>query len=378
MDLRQYVLSLMRPLRLGDSLLPGIELQDASIELGPRLTFSTPHGPVHVELTPRERTSRFAAATETFAVSYRAGSSDHPVEPRLGLAICEAVAERLVSHPAAVPAAPAPRVREVEVQRLLEHRHLGAQSHYTLSPYVGCVIGCRFCYAQSRLHPARALMGLPQLPWGAYVDVRTNAASVLAEELRHRAPGPIKFCPIVSDPYQPLERKYRLTRACLEVLQQGPPGFTPLVLTRTAAVLDDLDRLVELPGAVVGVSLPSADPQVLSHFEPRAASLRERIHVLSTLASAGVQTMAIAQPMLPGPVAALADLLARHADSVSLDRLRGTYDAGSLFDDPRYAGCAEDAWQARRLCEVGDALRARGVPLWPSELPPGLPGIAPR
>jgi DNA repair photolyase len=376
MDLHAFLLGLVS-LERGDVLVAGVRFMGASTELGPRLVFETAGGPVHVEVALREQTARFAVARGPWALSYRAGSSDAPVEPGVGKSVCEAVAARLPARvPSAASLATAPRVREVEAQRMLEWRALGPDSHYTISPYMGCTIGCRYCYAQTRLSPARALMGLPQVPWGSYVDVRTNAADVLRGELAEATPGPVKFCPIVSDPYQPLERRHRITRACLEVLAEAKPGFTTMLLTRSGDILDDLERIARLPDPRVGVSLPSADPDVLSHFEPRAADLETRTRVLRAFADRGIRTIAVVQPMLPGPVEALADLLAAHASSVSLGGLQGTNDAQVDFDHEAYRGCAEETWQRERLAALEDALETRGVARWHGELPPDLRGAA--
>ena len=373
MELHAFLLGLVQPLSPGDPLAPGITFAGVSTELGPRLTFTTVGGPVHVEVSLRSQTRRAAVAKGPWALSYRAGSSDAPVEPAVGKSICEAVAARLpASAPDAVALANAPRVREVETQQILEWRALGPDSHYTVSPYMGCTIGCRYCYAQTRLTPARALMGLPQVPWGSYVDVRVNAAEVLRGELAEAEPAPIKFCPIVADPYQALERRHRLTRACLEVLAEAKPGFTTMLLTRSADILDDVDLIASLPDARVGVSLPSADPEVLAHFEPRAADLDARVRVLERFATRGVRTLAVVQPMLPGPVEVLADLLAAHASSVSLGGLQGTNDAADDFDREPYRGCADETWQRDRMAQLEAALEARGVPIWHGELPPDL------
>lgn len=377
MDLHEFLHALVQPLRVGDNLAPGFRFGGTSTELGPRLCFDSDHGVIHVEVALREHAQRWAVTRGPWALSYRAGSSDAPVDPELGMRCCEAVAERLPDEPPTLPTMEtAPRVREVQTQRMLEVRALGPQSHYTLSPYVGCTIGCRYCYAQTRLSPARALMGLPQVPWGSYVDVRVNAATVLRDELAEAKPGPIKFCPIVSDPYQALEQRYRMTRACLEVLAEAPPGFTTMILTRSGDILQDADRIAALPAARVGVSLPSADPDVLTHFEPRAAALATRLAVLKRFSALGVPTMAVVQPMLPGPVEALADLLASHVQSVSMGGLQGTNDAGPLFESEAYRGCAEDSWQRERFAALTEALDQRGVPQWDGELPPDLRGDA--
>ena len=107
---------------------------------------------------------------------------------RAGLALCQQLAPIVAAHEDAVLDALAAdagaarvategtaRVREVHGGPLLVLAGSAAQRFYTLSPYVGCLIGCRFCYAQSRVAVGRALSGLPELRWGSYVDARVDA-----------------------------------------------------------------------------------------------------------------------------------------------------------------------------------------------------------
>jgi DNA repair photolyase len=264
-------------------------------------------------------------------------------------------------------------VREVTITHLLEPSGSASARFYTCSPYVGCLIGCRFCYAQSRLAPLRAATGLPPAPWGSWVDVRVNAAEVLADELARLPARPIKFCPIVSDPYHAIEASRGVTRACLAAIAAAAAAPPVLLLTRAALVTRDVDLLAALPWAGVGVSLPTVDDDVRAHFEPRAASIPARLAALATLRAAGVRTIAVVQPMLPGPLDALADALAAHVASVSLDVLRGEEQAGLLFDDARFAVARTDDWQRARAAALAAALAARGVPVWAGELPPDLP-----
>lgn len=385
MDLRRYLDALVAPLAPGDPLLPGVRFCGASTELGLRLSFRSAHGDLHVEVEPRVPGRPFAARTAQLLLSYRTGAKRAPLPPRLGVEVCEAVAQRVAVNEhevlerlrAEARAAVArdeggTRVREVAVDRLLHEAGRPHERHYTLSPYVGCLIGCRFCYAQSRVALTRRLAGLPLLPWGSFVDARINAPQVLAQELRRCEPRPIKFCPIVSDPYHALERKLRLTRRCLEVIGEAGPGWPTLVLTRSASILDDLDRLSRLSRAYVGVSLPTVDDAVRRHFEPRAASVSARLSVLAQARARGLSTFAIVQPLLPGSVEALAQALGEVVDSVRIDILRGVEGAGAQFEDPRYRDAADDDWQRQRAEQLAAALTERGVRLWPDELPPEL------
>jgi DNA repair photolyase len=114
------------------------------------------------------------------------------------------------------------------------------------------------------------------------------------------------------------------------------------------------------------------DDEARRHFEPRAASIAERLEVLAALRSRGVRTFAVVQPILPGSITALADALAETAASVFVDVLHGVEGATEEFDDPIFASAKEASWQRDREAELRAALEARGVAVWDSELPPEL------
>lgn len=387
-DLSARLLGLLGPVELGDEVVPGARLVAASTEIGIRWTFEQAGQRVHVELTPARDGARHAARTRRLLLAYRLPPSvrDDAALVRAGLALCQQLAPIVAAHEDAVLDALAAdagadrvategtaRVREVRGGPLLVLAGSAAQRFYTLSPYVGCLIGCRFCYAQSRVAVGRALSGLPELRWGSYVDARVDAPERLAAELAalDRGDGPrlpIKFCPIVSDPYQAIEARLRLTERCLEVLAAAPPRRV-LVLTRSAMIARDAALLGRLPDARAGVSLPTIDDSVRRHFEPRAASVEQRLATLRTLRAAGVRTFAVIQPMLPGDPVALADAIAGACDAASLDVLRGEEGATADFDDERYAGARGEAWQRERLETLRAALVARGVALFADELP---------
>ena len=380
MELGQILLDLISPRVVGDEVVPGVRLHGASAELGLRYRFLTPHGVLLVDLTPLDRARELAARTARFALGYRTEGGRSAVPGELGRALCEALAELIAANEERVlearsgtvePDADA-RVRHVEVTSILELAGPSGELFYTLSPYVGCLIGCRFCYAQERVGAMRSLLGLPDVAWGSYVDVRRNAAEVLEQEMAELEPAPIKFCPVVSDPYHAIERRERVTRRCLETIARAKAPWPVLLLTRSALVLDDLDRFAALPSAWVGVSLPTVDDEVRRHFEPRAASVSERLHVLGELRRAGVRTIAVVQPILEGPLEELADALARSVSSVSIDILRETYAAAEDFADPRYAHSATEAWQLERAELLSRLLVSRGVPVWRGELPDDL------
>ena len=162
---------------------------------------------------------------------------------------------------------------------------------YALNPYIGCGHGCVYCYASFM----KRLTGHKE-KWGEFVDVKVNAAEVLARQMRRVKRGNISFG-TVTDPYQPLERKYGITRACLEVLTAYE--FPVSILTKSALVLRDLDLLHRLHDVEVGFTITTLDDEVRQVFEPRSSPISSRLTALAELARAGVKTWAFCGPLLP-------------------------------------------------------------------------------
>lgn len=381
MRLRTHLLRLLAPSGPGDEVVAGAHLVDVLLEIGLGWRFRTAAGDVNVEVSLVDDTERFAARTPRLALSYRT-LTHTPERSRAGKALCEALVPIVARNEDAVMAAieletaaendgsAGSRIREVQVDTALEPALDSPARFFTITPYVGCVIGCRFCYAQAPLGHMRRLARAPSVPWGSYVDVRVNLPEVLARELVDAPPWPIKFCPILSDPYQAVESRYGVTRACLEVMRAAPPRPV-FVLTRSRLIERDTELLASLP-AWVGASIPTFDDDVRRHFEPRAAAIAERFAMLRTLRAAGVETFAVVQPMLPGPVEAFADALAASVSSVSIDVLYGVQGATADFADASYAAVASDDWQRDRALALIAELERRGVTIWRGDLPPSL------
>jgi DNA repair photolyase len=377
-----HLLHLLAPYGPGDEVIAGARLVGLLLEIGLGWRFRTDDGDLAVEVSLLEDTERFAARTPRLALSYRALTLTAE-RSRAGKALCEALAPIVARNEDAVLAAIAEeaavedraagagaRVREVQVDTALEPALDSAAPFFTITPYVGCVIGCRFCYAQAPIGHMRRLAHAPVVPWGSYVDVRVNLPDVLARELVDAARWPIKFCPILSDPYQAVESRYEVTRKCLEVLRAAAPRPV-LVLTRSRLIERDTDLLAALP-AWVGASIPTFDDEVRRHFEPRAAPIADRLAMLRALRAAGVETFAVVQPLLPGPVEAFADALAESVSSVSIDVLHGVQGAVADFADASYAAVATDEWQRERAAALTAALERNGVTIWQGDLPPAL------
>jgi len=181
-------------------------------------------------------------------------------------------------------------VREIECKSILTKSGIEGVD-YALNPYVGCEHGCVYCYATFM----KRFTGHKE-EWGTFVDVRVNAAQVLTRQLRRAKPGNVNFG-TVTDAYQPLEKEYCVTRACLESL--AGYDFPITVLTKSALVLRDLDLVKGLKDVEVAFTITTTDDEIRQRFEPHASPIPARLSALGALAEAGVRTWAFCGPLLP-------------------------------------------------------------------------------
>ena len=163
--------------------------------------------------------------------------------------------------------------------------------YYSVNPYLGCQHGCAYCYA--RFMARKSHRGED---WGSFVDVKVNALQRLVLELRKEPKG-LVLLSSVTDPYQPLERKYELTRGALQLLAKY--DFPTSLLTKSDLVLRDLDILRKMRNCEVGLTITTLDEDVKRVFEPVASPIKNRLEALRRLHEAGVETYAFLGPMLP-------------------------------------------------------------------------------
>ncbi len=160
---------------------------------------------------------------------------------------------------------------------------------YALNPYRGCSNGCLYCYAPYVLRAA------PE-KWSEKIEVKLNMPEVLNREIR-RVKGIIGIG-TVTDPYQDGEKRYLVTRKCLQVISSlsSPPPVT--IQTKCSLVKRDLDLLQQLKGVNVGFTITSLDDSLA--YEPHSSSNRERIECARELKRAGIEIWAFIGPVLPG------------------------------------------------------------------------------
>ncbi|MBN8484534.1 MAG: PA0069 family radical SAM protein [Sphingomonadales bacterium] len=168
----------------------------------------------------------------------------------------------------------------------------------SINAYRGCEHGCVYCYAR----PTHAFHDLsPGLDFETKLFAKPDAAALLRAELGKRG---YRAAPIAmgtnTDPYQPIEAHYRLTRAVLEVCLETRHPVT--ITTKSARVLRDLDLLAELARrhlTAVSISVTSLDPKLSGLLEPRASSPARRLDALAKLAEAGVPAHVSVAPVIP-------------------------------------------------------------------------------
>ena len=188
-----------------------------------------------------------------------------------------------------------PTVKEIRSASILTPQKFGSLSayyDYTINPYAGCAFACSYCY-------------VPKFPgnhevneWGSWINVKVNAPDLIRKD-RAKIFGSRIFFSSATDPYQYLELKYRLTRACLkELLNYSPQQLT--MHTRSHLMLQDIDLLRAFgERLVVGISLPTDDDSIRQEFEPKAPSIMRRLELMKTLSENGIAVYASISPLLP-------------------------------------------------------------------------------
>jgi DNA repair photolyase len=179
------------------------------------------------------------------------------------------------------------------------NRVKGMGFSWSLNPYMGCVHRCTFCYV-------RAFERRADRPsddrYGASIRVKTNIAEVLRKELaRPSWEGESVAIGAATDPYQPAEGRYKLTRGCLRALAAFSNPFQ--LITRGPMIVRDVDVLTEAARrAKVGItfSIPTLDEEVWRKTEPSTAHPRQRLRALKELVDAGIKVGVGMAPILPG------------------------------------------------------------------------------
>src|SRR4051812_11114858 len=179
------------------------------------------------------------------------------------------------------------------------NRVKGMMFDWSLNPYMGCVHRCTFCYV--RAFELRADRPFDDR-YGSSIRVKTNVVDVLRRQLA-KASWQRETVAIgaATDPYQPAEGRYRLTRGCIEALGEVANPFS--IITRGPLIIRDVDVLADAArraSVSVTFSIPTLDDDVWRRTEPGTAHPRQRLRALKTLVDAGVHASVGMAPILPG------------------------------------------------------------------------------
>jgi DNA repair photolyase len=208
---------------------------------------------------------------------------------------------------------------------ILNGPEVTGMGYWSINPYIGCAFGCAYCYARyahryvmernassARLSAGLAADLIDMPPWLAFerrVFVKENAPDILRRTLRHgsdRHLNLLKGDAIVlgtaTDPYQPAERRFRVTRGILEVLAEHP-GLTVVVITKSPLITRDIDllnRIARHSELSIHISLITLDRELARKLEPRAPTPEARVRALGRLRAAGIDAGINCMPVLPG------------------------------------------------------------------------------
>ncbi|TNE57952.1 MAG: PA0069 family radical SAM protein [Bacteroidetes bacterium] len=208
---------------------------------------------------------------------------------------------------------------------------------WSMNPYQGCEHGCIYCYARNT-HPYWGFSA--GLDFERKILVKQNAAVLLEQELKKKSwkAAPVMFAGN-TDIYQPAERKFGITRACLEVFwkYRHPVGL----ITKNSLVLRDLDLLKQLASenlVHVAISLTTLDEVLRQFLEPRTATVAQRLKTIETLSAHGIPVFAMLAPVIPGlndhELFSLARAAAdRGASNIGYTMVRLNGDVGLIFED---------------------------------------------
>lgn len=213
--------------------------------------------------------------------------------------VAEAVREAgLDGLPDATRRADTARYQEIDARSALAESH-GMPFRWALNPYRGCTHACEYCYA--RKYQRHLELGAGD-EFSSVIFVKTNLPDLLARQLTHRTwAHELVAIGTATDPYQPIEGHYRLTRRCLEVFRDTR---TPVsIVTKGPMVVRDIDVLREISARAdcrIHLSIPTVDETAWARLEPGTASPMQRLRAVRQLTDAGLHAGVLMMPLVPG------------------------------------------------------------------------------
>ena len=180
------------------------------------------------------------------------------------------------------------KIVEIKVKKILGESKI---TDYTINPYIGCQHSCFYCYSK---HYTRKFLKEKE-EWGKFVYVKVNAAKILEKEIRKKKKGSV-YLSSLTDPYQPIEKKYKITREILDVLAKN--NWKVIIQTKSSLVLRDLDILKKFEEIEVGFTITTLNENLRKIIEPFSSSIKERINALKKLKKENIRTFLFVGPLI--------------------------------------------------------------------------------
>ena len=181
-------------------------------------------------------------------------------------------------------------IREIKVKSILVKSNL-PEIDFVINPYVGCQHACIYCYARfMKRFTSR------EEPWGKFVDVKINAPDLIPKKGKKFKNKSIAIGS-VCDPYQPIERKYKLTRIILEKLIPLQPNL--YLMTKSDLVVRDINLFKKFRNCIIAISLSILNEKLRIQLEPFSSQAKARIDALKKLHNAGISTVLFISPIFP-------------------------------------------------------------------------------
>jgi DNA repair photolyase len=182
------------------------------------------------------------------------------------------------------------KVTEINAKSIITKSNL-PDADYVINPYVGCTHACVYCYARFM----RRFTGHTE-SWGSFIDVKINAEKIFPKNLKKYSNKSI-FLSSVTDPYNPLEKEYKLTRSILKKLISIQPMLS--IQTKSSLITRDIDLLKEFNNCRVGLTITSDTDETARILEPGASGIDDRLNALKNLHENNIDTYVFIGPILP-------------------------------------------------------------------------------
>ncbi len=190
------------------------------------------------------------------------------------------------------------KIFEIQTQKVLALTKISL-ANYVINPYIGCQYGCLYCYAK---YLKRSVKQSETRGWGEFVNVKINAVEVLKKELEKLNISAAENKPVVmlgsiTEVYQPLEKKYKLTEQILKILIDFQ--IPTVILTRSNLILRDIELLKKLPKVSVFFTITSNNSLISQHFENQSPDYNTRLETIKKLRENNINVWAHIGPIIP-------------------------------------------------------------------------------